>query len=479
MFPSPTHAGRRHEYSGGTQEKFFMHKMRSIMTLALGTYMLGTLAACGGDNPTPTAVPTNTPAPPTATPVPPTATPAPPTSTALPATAVPTGGQPASSSELAMVSQALTNTRELKSYHFTMEGSGDVFTQPLKIEGDFVAPDKVYVKGMIDGVETEELATGGQAYSRTAGGKWTHVTAQSSGSGTTITPVDLQKNPNPRAGLGPLLDGSLPYKNAGSETINGTQTTHFQAVMDLAAMMGGAGGPGIPGGADTSLGSIDIWAAPDTKLVHKIGMDLDLAALINLMATAFAGMEGTPGPGTPTATPLPTSMKMKLIFVISKHNDPSITVPAAPTDAVEGPTATPGGSSTGGSGTDSGPAGVVKVPAGAGHTSASSALEITTPADTQITLADSDDVVYLKMTVKESGTLNVSIQNPGDGGKVAVTFLDAKGDEWYKPSDVNAGGMHSLAKGPMDPGTYYVTIKAVEGEKVSKEPIQVYVDVAH
>src|SRR3954451_10472870 len=105
-----------------------MRKVQFGVLLMLLGLMLGVIVACGGDNATSTPVPTNTPAA-TNTPVPPTNTPPP------PATNPPVAAAPASAADVALISDAVTATTKLKSYHAVVDGSGDVFTQTLHIEG--------------------------------------------------------------------------------------------------------------------------------------------------------------------------------------------------------------------------------------------------------------------------------------------------------------------------------------------------------
>src|SRR5204863_9265782 len=96
---------------------------------------------------------TNTPIPPSPTPVPPTNTAFPPTATTgAAAVATPGGGisiptgKAVSAADQQLIMDAITATHNLKSYHAVVEASGDMITESVKLEGDFVAPDKAYFK---------------------------------------------------------------------------------------------------------------------------------------------------------------------------------------------------------------------------------------------------------------------------------------------------------------------------------------------
>ncbi|HMA36633.1 MAG TPA: LppX_LprAFG lipoprotein [Chloroflexia bacterium] len=311
-----------------------MRKIQVGTLLLLLGLLLSVLTACGSETPTATPVPpkpTNTPVPPTNTPVPPTNTPA---------------AQPASSADLDLLTQAITATKDLKSYHFTMIASGDVMTQPVNIAGDFVAPDKVHVTGTMGGQQTEILATGGQVFTKDASGTWTRQDSSATSSSTGMNPADITKDPNILSSLGPLLTAGTTYMNVGQETLDGVSTTHFTGAVDPGKMMGGSsGGPSMSGMG--SLGTVGLWVDPQTKYLHKVSMDLDLGPFLKAMMGAFAGLIPTPGPGTPTATAIPASLKFKIEVNISQQNDPAVTVPPPPAGAVTAPTATTGAAPAG------------------------------------------------------------------------------------------------------------------------------------
>ncbi len=309
-----------------------MSKLHSGALFLLASILLGLLiVACGPETPTATPVPpaaTNTAAPPTNT-VPP------PTATAVPATAT-SAAAPASAADQALIREAITATNGLKSYHAVIDGKA--FTETVKVEGDFIAPDKAYVKGTSGNQQLEQLTTGGKTYSKDASGKWTILNDSSSSSGNGLN-FDITSSPNLFGDMAPLLEGGTEFMSLGQDTMNGVTVRHFQGTLDAAAMMGG--GAPTAGGPSMSLGTFDLWIDPSTKYIHKMALNLDLAPFIRLMMGMFGGLAGTPGPGTPTPTPLPTTMPLVLNVVVSKHNDPSITIPNPPADAVPAPTNTP------------------------------------------------------------------------------------------------------------------------------------------
>jgi hypothetical protein len=268
--------------------------------------------------------------------VPPTRTPPPPTPAPAPPTA-PAASQPVSAADMDLIRQAVTTTHDLKSYHFALVATGNVLTQAVNLEGDYVAPDKAYAKGTVGGQPVEQLVVGDQLYRKEANGKWAQQ-APSSDNGE-VNPADMTRDANLMNGLGPLLDGSA-FTDQGQEIMNGVSARHFVGNIDIGQLMGSAAGPAGPQGQ--VLGTISLWIDPKTRYVHKLIVDVDLAPLLKLLAEAFAGIEGTPGPGTPTATPVPASLRFNIALAISKHNDPSISVPAVPADAVPASTATSG-----------------------------------------------------------------------------------------------------------------------------------------
>jgi hypothetical protein len=298
-----------------------MGKLKYGSLLLLLSMLLGVLAACGGDTPTNTPVPP----PPTNTTAPPTNTTAPPTNTAAPAAAATSGtgsGAEASSADMDLITQAFTATQELKSYHYTLKASGDVFTQTIDLTGDYVAPDKAYAKGSAGGETVEQLATGGKPYRKDATGKWVETT-ESDASGANPAESVVQEA-NVLASVSTFTAAGSAYRNVGTETIDGVSTTHYAGTID-ASKMSGAESLGVLGSVPP-LGDISVWIDPQTKYVHKLDMNVDLGTFMQTMAGVVEALQGTATPGGPTATAVP-SLKFTINMTVSKQNDPSISIP--------------------------------------------------------------------------------------------------------------------------------------------------------
>jgi hypothetical protein len=312
-----------------------MKRMQPVSFVALLVALLGLLAACGGDTPTATPAPTTAPVVATAAPTNTLA----PANTAAPAAATPAattatgasgagdatetpeagGGAVATTADEQLIQESYTATRTLKSYHFTLSATGDVFTQPVQLEGDYVAPDKVYAKGTFNGGQGEMLKIGANAYKKDASGKWVADPENATSSGD---PADITRDANVVESLGPFLEaGSNFKKTGGDESMDGVTVSHFTGDVDAGKMSGGATVPGMP-----SLGTTSLWIDPQTKFLHKLSMDVDLGAAIKMMGDMAQALAGTPTPGGPTATPMPP-MKFKIEMTISKQNDPSLSVP--------------------------------------------------------------------------------------------------------------------------------------------------------
>lgn len=281
-----------------------------VLTLVIMALSLFGLYACGGENPTPTPVP------PTATPVPPTAT--------------PQAAKDATSDEVSLIKEALTNASALKSYHFTMDvAPSDFITQPIKAQGDYVAPNTTYIKGTMGGQNLEEIVVGGKVFEKGADGKWTEkqpVDTSSSDPTQMFNPDAIASSGNPLEGIGGLFESIKTYKNEGTETMDGKQVTKYSFKLDLAEM---AGGQPMPEGlnlSSTDMGSGAIWIDPTAKNLHKLQIQLNLGPLMEMLTQAFSGLMGTPTPGGPKPTPFP-QMAVNLAMTVSKHNDPSITIP--------------------------------------------------------------------------------------------------------------------------------------------------------
>jgi len=211
-----------------------------LIALVLSSLVLGSLAACGGDEatttpaekpteaaqtaptkaPEPTVAPTNTPVPPTNTPVPPTDTPLPPTDTPEPE---PAEFDPAS----------LTSTTDMSSYratmHITIQGTqaGETIDETIEfmMEQTTEPPAQhIAINGMgmieegMDSIEMYQVE--GMMYMN-MGGEWMSMPAtedQGFEEGL-LSPSDL-------------LDDACGWKSQGKTEINGIEVSHWSASKD-------------------------------------------------------------------------------------------------------------------------------------------------------------------------------------------------------------------------------------------------------
>jgi hypothetical protein len=295
-----------------TQRRNFVKQTKAIvLTLVIMALSLFGLYACGGETPT-------------ATPVPPSPTPVPPSPT-------PQAAKDATSDEIATIKEALANASELKSYHFTMDvAPSDFITQPVKAEGDYVAPNTTYIKGTMGGRNIEQIVVGDKIFEKGSNGQWTEKQKEDTSSDplSSFNPDEIASGGNPVEGIGSLFEQVKTYKNEGTETMNGVQVTKYSFKLDLSEMMGSEPMPSGVNLSSMDLGGGAIWIDTSAKNLHKIDLNLNLGPIMELLVQAFSGLMGTPGPGTPTpaATPFP-QMAVNLIMTISKHNDPSISIP--------------------------------------------------------------------------------------------------------------------------------------------------------
>jgi hypothetical protein len=331
---------------------FIVLKAKFLSLLVMMTMLLGLLAACGPENATNTPVPPSPTVPPTNTALPPAPTNTTGTAGAGAQTTPGTGattGKAVSAADQQLILDAITTTRELKSYHMTLDAGGEVFTQPVKVEGDYVAPDRAYFKGTLGGEPVEQLVAGGKTYRKDASGQWTEFNEEAPDTGMVPgapTASDLTDTANVLEGLGSLMEAATGFTELGTETMHGVSTRHFAYKLDMSQMGDLSSSPevaqmmqGLP-----PLGGGEIWIDPATKYVHKMTMDVDMGPLMQLFTQMLAGaFAGTPEPGTPTATPMAIpSLKFTIGMSFSKHNDPSITVPEPPAGSTSAPTATTG-----------------------------------------------------------------------------------------------------------------------------------------
>jgi hypothetical protein len=309
-----------------------MGKIKAIILgVAIMLLAVVTLVACGGETP---PTPTPTPVPPSPTPVPPSPTPEP-TRAVSPGRTTTSGGNTsgtaASQSDIALILDAITQTAKLNSYHYNLDLVSSEADQNATAEGDYVAPNKGYIKGTVAGEQVEQLMVGNDVYVKDPGGNWVPRQVPTT-TGTDIKLVDpsnFTSSANPLQGMGELLTTASNYRDLGEDNINGATTRHFS--FEITA----GGASGMPQEVMGTMGNIpplgggEVWVDPDTKYVHRLIVSLDLGPMMDMMTRAIEMMAGTPTPGGPTATPFP-AIKFDMQMDISRHNDPSIKVPDAP-----------------------------------------------------------------------------------------------------------------------------------------------------
>jgi hypothetical protein len=288
-----------------------------LAMLVVASLMLLGLVACGGETSTPT------PLPPTPTPVPPSPTPVP----ATPTTAAASGGAVATEADKELVAESLKNAQELERYHFTLDlKETEYITQAATLEGDYMAPDVVYIKGNLGGESVEEIAIGGEVWEK-QGSDWVKREVDPNASSADpfgFNPEEIASGGNPLAEIAGLTQGVTNFTSEGTETINGVNTRKFSFVLDAASM---AGDTGMDLGDIGDFGGGTVSVDPEEKQLHKLGIDLNLGPLMELMIRGFAeAFSGTPTPGGPQPTPFP-SMQVVFDMTISQHNDPSIDIP--------------------------------------------------------------------------------------------------------------------------------------------------------
>jgi hypothetical protein len=295
-------------------------KYRLALAITMLVALSPILASCGGDTSTVTPMPslTSTPLPPPS-PLPPTSTTVPPTSTV--------GAKPASAADLALIQQALTTTAALKSFHLVQTLSGSIVPQARDVEGDYVAPDKLFAKGRMGDEQGSFLKVGTNNYKQDAQGNWVPWTDPSE-----------TKPQTPQEVMGSVFAGLAPiaaisdFQNSGAtETLDGVSTQHFVGTIPIGKM------PGMPAAIAAMpdlppAGTIAFWIDPTMKVVHKLEVHLDTGPAMTAATARLAT------PGAPTPVPAPAAV-LTMQMVISRPNDPSIQVPDGPS-AGETPTGT-------------------------------------------------------------------------------------------------------------------------------------------
>ena len=313
-------------------------KSLSAVIVLLMLTVMG-LAACG-DNPT-------------ATPVPPTATVAPPatatTAETLPtatkaAGALPTataplsivatsttaaGSRNATDDEVQLIKDATTSAQNLQTYHFQIQVKPSTYiTQPVQAEGDYQAPDMVHIVGTMGDQDFEEVVIGNTVFKKDATGKYVKQEPVDTSNDplSSFSPESIVSGGNPLASLGDLTSSIKNFKYAGDVQVAGVTTKHFTFSLDLADLMQGQDTGGLDV-SDLNLGGGGLYIDASNKTLYGIEYNLDLGAIIELMARAFSSLGGTPTPGGVAATPIP-KLEVDIQALFTKQNDPSIKVPA-------------------------------------------------------------------------------------------------------------------------------------------------------
>jgi len=240
------------------------------------------------------------------------------------------GGMTATTADVALITQAFTTTANLKSFHYVIQTPGSTLTNTTNLEGDYVAPDQLYGKGTQSGQTGEFLNVKAHNYKKDATGTWAPWVDPSE-----TAPILAKDSMSKTFGGFATWAAAADFRDTGAdETLDGVQTKHFVGTVSFSKMMGSdrpvANMKNLP-----SVVTIALWIDPTTQYVHKADLDLDMGPAL---AAAMAQLQ-TPVPGAAAPTPDPSG-KISAHLTLSKLNDPSLTVPAAPaiTDA---PTAAP------------------------------------------------------------------------------------------------------------------------------------------
>ena len=196
------------------------------------------------------------------------------------------------------IDQALTTTINLRSYHFSLKIGKDTDPEDnrLDMEGDYVAPDKMYFKGNDAGTLGEWRKIGTQVYSKAADGSWQPSTMA-------WNPVDSLTKERPVLGHGSV------WQDLGSETtVDGRELDHFLQQFNTA----------------DQVNVVEMWRDRKTKYLYR--MMISSEDLPN-----YSGLSALLHPGTPIPT-MPASSNDSLYdqydLTISRPSDPSIRIPS-------------------------------------------------------------------------------------------------------------------------------------------------------
>jgi len=192
------------------------------------------------------------------------------------------------------INQASAMIINLSSYHFTLQLSSPEGN--IDIEGDYVAPDKMYNRGLALGETREVVKIGTKTYRKVANGIW--------------QPSDKNPLSNPALTLNDL-DKSRTYisewQYAGQETADGITTDHFHADLN-------ANAPAI------TAGMFDLWRDVKTQYLYRSRVNINTPAAV---ATAAALHPDIP----PTSYAVPANAVFFAEMTFTRQNDPSIRIP--------------------------------------------------------------------------------------------------------------------------------------------------------
>jgi len=279
---------------------------------------------------------------------------------------------PASNEDLALISQALNTTSitRTKSFHFASTWNMTSFEES-KSEGDFVAPDGYYAKSTQGESIEEMLFLGNVAYCRDASGKWIvsepdiksvqtktmatamakmHEELQDSVPGMTATPwptYDLPTSPfdlltpaqqYAMAHFPYASPNAYDYYYVGEEKIDGVSVRHYLGRQNIYKMLPPEfqGTPSmIEFPKDTLDHTVDLWVDPSTGYLrkHETGFRFsssssstsgsDLLISYSISKCSVPRLDNF----TPTIPPLPSEGATVSTILLSRINDPSITLP--------------------------------------------------------------------------------------------------------------------------------------------------------
>jgi hypothetical protein len=267
--------------------------------LLLVLLLFAGLAACDGDNPTPTLVP-------------PTATPAP---------------APATAADLRLIRNALTDAQTLERFHFRVDIATEGMTETSTLEGDFIAPDNMYEHTTNStGTEFEHLYRGNKAYEK-QNGVWVSKPASTDQTEllqkfSAIVAADLYSYTQ-------VVDVAI-FDTRRTETIVGTPTHVYSYSLTIKAInLQTVRATPVQAAATVGrvAGTGTLWIDPATGHLHKLEVHLDFA-LRGYVSQLQAWVEAGNSARLTRAVPTPPLSRITTdTLTLSRHNDPAITIP--------------------------------------------------------------------------------------------------------------------------------------------------------